>query len=203
MPDKLVIEIYKKKEPEEFTKLLADPHSRLEVGSAAALTAASAAALLERAAMTASEENKDNERLAYILKNSETIRGYMVCLIDEDVKCRGPIRKAIKEGDEGKIDACRQSASCIAAEIINMSGHLLGFLHELAELCPKSALHYLSESAHLAVGAAESCREYILQMASGSGDETYRFVTVRENELTFDELHRSYELLISNIKNKG
>ena len=200
MADKLVIEIYKKKEPEEFTKILADPNSRLEVGSAAALTAASAAALLKRAAGIVSGEQPDNERVAYILKNAEIIRGYMVCLIDEDVKCRGPLRKAQKEGDEDKIEACIQSAVCIAAEIVNMCGHIVSFLNELAELCPKNALHYLAESAQLAVGAAESCKEYILNLAGTSKDETYRFVTARENELTFEELHKNFDTLLIAIR---
>ena len=199
MADKLVIEIYKKKDPEEFTKTLADPYSRLEIGSAAAMTAASAAALLERAAKIVSEEQPDNERVAYIVKNAEIIRGYMVCLIDEDVKCRGPLRKAKKEGEEGKIEACLQSAVCIAAEIVNMCGHIVGFLNELAGLCPKSAVHYLSESAHLAVGAAESCKEYILDLADTSMDETYRFVTARENELMFETLHKSYNALLAEL----
>ena len=40
MADKIVIEIYKTKAPDEFTKALAAPDSRLEIGSAAASTAA-------------------------------------------------------------------------------------------------------------------------------------------------------------------
>ena len=50
MAEKLVIEIYRNKNSEELTKLIADPGSRLETGSGAALTAAVAAAYLCRAA---------------------------------------------------------------------------------------------------------------------------------------------------------
>ena len=39
MADKLIIEIFREKNAEEFTKALAAPDSRLETGSAAAMTA--------------------------------------------------------------------------------------------------------------------------------------------------------------------
>ena len=44
MEEKLIIEIFKKKEPEEFTKLLSDPEGKLDIGSGAALVAAEACA---------------------------------------------------------------------------------------------------------------------------------------------------------------
>ena len=50
MADKLVIEIFKEKNAEEFTKALAAHDSRLETGSAAAVTAAVAMSLAARAA---------------------------------------------------------------------------------------------------------------------------------------------------------
>jgi len=184
MSDKLVIDIWKKKDPDEITQELARPESRLEIGSAAAMTAASAAAFAERAANCCNK----SERIAYIVRNTEIIRSYMVHLIDEDIKCRGPLRQALKEGEAYKIDASRQPAICIAAEIINMMGTLLNFISELADVCPGENIHWLGEAAHLAMGASESCRIYIVNMADQSSDDTYRFVTRRENELTLNEL---------------
>ena len=192
MAEKLVIDIWKKKNPEEITKELSSAESRLEVGSAAAMTAASAAALAERAASFCEK----NERSEYLRRNIEIIRGYMVHLIDEDVKSRGPLRQAIKEGDPLKMEAARETAVCIASEIVNMTVQLMDFLAELAEKCPADKLHYLGEAAHLSMGAAESCRAYICDMAGQSSDETYRFVTRRENEITFEQLHRVYDTVV-------
>ena len=133
MAEKIIIDIYKNKNPDELTKLLADKESRLEAGSAAAMTAASAAALFSRAAAFTAQQVKNDARLDYIVRNAEIIRNYMVYLIDEDVKSRNPLRKALKEGNEREIEAARQPAVCIAGEIINMMGQCLELMLELAE----------------------------------------------------------------------
>lgn len=200
MAEKLVIDIYKNKSPEELTKLLAEKDSRLEVGSAAAMTAAAAAALLARCAALTAEEVKNHVRLDYILRNAEVIRHYMVYLVDEDVKCRNPLRKAMKEGSESEIEAARQPASCIAAEIINMMGQSLELMLELSELCPKTSMHYLGEAAHLAMGAMRSCRVYLVNMADQCRDETYRFVTRRENEISLERYSLVYEQLLTKVE---
>lgn len=196
MSDKLVIEIWKKKNPDEITTELASPKSSLEIGSASAITSALAAALVERAAAVCAESAPDNERISYILRNTEIIRGYMVHLTDEDIKSRGPMRQALKEGDERKIDATRQSAVCINAEIINMMVQLMGFARELADVCPADKMHWLGEAAHLIMGAVESSRIYIVNMADGSSDDTYRFVTRRENEITLGALRKVFDEII-------
>lgn len=189
MADKIVIEIYRNKNAEEFTKLLADPAGKLNTGSAAAETAALAAALALRAASVTAEAFPENERAEYIRRNMEIIRGYMVHLIDEDVKCRAPLNRALKEGGEREIEACRQTATCITAEIVNMMGTGLGLMDELAELCPKTSAHFLAEAAFLAAAAAECAGVFTVDMAEQSADETYRFVTRRENEINLEQIH--------------
>ena len=195
MAEKIIIDIYKNKNPDELTKLLADKESRLEAGSAAAMTAASAAALFSRAAAYTAQQVKNDARLDYIVRNAEIIRNYMVYLIDEDVKSRNPLRKALKEGNEREIEAARQPAVCIAGEIINMMGQCLELMLELAESCPQEALHYLGEASHLAMGAIRSSRVYIVNMADQCSDETYRFVTRRENEISLEKYGSVYEKL--------
>lgn len=184
---KIMIEVFRDKNSEDFSASIADPASRAETGSAAALTAANAAALALRAAAVTAAVS-DSERLDYIVRNLDTVRKYMVHLIDEDVKSRGPLRRAIKEGKAQNIEAARQTACCINAEIIGMTSKLFELEEELADICPQEARHFIAESAVLAYSAAEISRLYILNMASYSTDETYRFVIRRENELTFDEL---------------
>ena len=200
MADKIIIEVYKTKTPEEFTKILSETDSRLEIGSAAALTAASAAALLRRAAALTAAEAADNTRVDYILRNSETLRSYMVHLIDEDVKSRGPLSRAEKEGDARKIEASLQTAACISAEIVNMMGQCLDLMAELAALCPKRALHYLGEGAELALAAIRACMIYLVDMADQCSDETYRFVIRRENELTLENCTAAYDRVIARVK---
>lgn len=183
MAEKITIEVFKKKPMEELSQALADPDGKLETGSGAAAVASVAAALLCRAAAATGKTLSGNERLDYIARNGEILRSYMVHLIDEDVKCRGPLKRAMMEGDARTIEAARQPAVSISAEILNMMGKLLELAQELCPLCPKEAKHYLAESAELAMAAARTARSYIVDMAAYSSDETYRFVTHRENEL--------------------
>lgn len=183
MAEKITIEVFKKKPMEELSQALADPDGKLETGSGAAAVASVAAALLCRAAAATGKTVSGNERLDYIVRNGEILRSYMVHLIDEDVKCRGPLKRAMMEGDARTIEAARQPAVSISAEILNMMGKLLELAQELCPLCPKEAKHYLAESAELAMAAARTARSYIVDMAAYSSDETYRFVTRRENEL--------------------
>lgn len=192
MAEKIVIDIYRLKTAEQLTKAFAEKDSKLEAGSAAALSAANACSLAHRAALITQESVKDNERLDYIERNLEIVRNYMVFLIDEDVKSRGPIKRARKEGTQQEIDACIQPATCISAEIVNMMGQCLGFMDELADICPRDALHYLGEAAELAMSAIKSCRMYILNMVRESTDDTYCYVTRRENEIAMQESSAVY-----------
>ena len=184
MAEGIKIEIFKQKNADELTKALSNPESRMETGGAAAVTAALAASLLERAAAITKKALPENERVDYILRNAEILRAYMVHLIDEDVNCRGPLRRALREGGEQEIEAARQPAAAIPAEIINMMGQLLELAEELCTLCPKEAQHYLGACAELAMAAIRSARLFILDMSDKCTDETYRFVVRRENEIT-------------------
>ncbi len=183
MAEKITIEIFRKKLPDELTKSLSEPDSRSDIGSGAALTAATAAAYLTRAAAL-SGSGEQNERLDYIQRNGEILRSYMIHLIDEDVKCRGPLRRAIKEGDEQKLEASMQTAAAIANEIINMMSQLLELAEELSAMAAPEAEHFIAASVDLAMGAVRACMRYVLALSKKSEDDTYRYIVRRENEIT-------------------
>lgn len=203
MAEKILVEVYKKKTMEELSQALADPDSRLETGSGSAITASLAAALLCRAAAITARKQEGNESLDYILRNGEILRSYMVHLIDEDVKSRGPLNRALKEGEPRAIEAARQPASAICAEIVNMMGKLLELTEELCALCPGEAAHYLAESTELAVASASCARDFILDMASYCSDETYRFVTRRENELLMEQLESAAGAIRARLRERN
>ena len=186
---KILIKIYKTQNSDELTTDFVSDNSKLEVGSFAASTAAYAASLLQRAANACEE----GERADYIKRNTEIIRSYMIHLIDEDVKCRGPILKAYKDGDPNKIEACIQPATAIAAEIINMLNQLLGLGTEIADICQKEFIHYVKESAELSMGAIRARMSYILNFADLSTDDTYKYVLKRENEITLGQCEESWK----------
>ncbi len=197
MADKIVIDVFKEKKAEDFTTALSLPDCRAGAGSAAAYTAAMACALAERAARICEASNAENERLSYIVRNCEILRGYMVHLIDEDVKSKRPFSRARKEGGEREIEATLQTASCIDAEVVNMMKPCLEFLDELVPFCPAEDKHFLFESAELAMCACRVAQSVIFSFADLSSDETYRFVTRRENEIFLAERTALYERIIN------
>ena len=199
MADKIVIEVFKEKTAEDFTKAISSPDCRANAGSAAAYTAAMACALAERAAKICEIPNGGNERLTYIVRNIEILRGYMVHLIDEDVKSKRPFARAQKEGGPREIEATIQTASCIDAEIVNMMKPCLEFLEELCPLCPADDRHFIREAAELAMSACKVAQSVIFTYAAMSTDETYRFVTQRENEVFLSERTALYESIVSKL----
>ena len=198
MAEKIAIEIYRKKDAEDFTAALADPESRMKLGSGAAMTAAVASADLERAAAILAKEDVENQRLAYVLRNAGILRDYMVRLIDEDVKAHGPLRRAMKEQEPRAIEAARQTAIAICSEVAAMMGKALEFIEELAGTKNAEAACYLAGAMDSAMGAVRSAMRYKEYFASLSSDETYRYIISRENELTLS----SYEELCRNISAK-
>lgn len=190
---KISIQIFRKMEAEEFTQALADPESRAESGSAAAQTAAQAAALLERAAKACPGEGED---LDYIRRNSEILRKYMVQLIDEDVKARGPLRRAMKEGDARAIEAAGQSAGAVCMEIMSMMAKDLELSQRLAPLAPRELRHWIAEGGDLAMGAFRCAMHYCVSWGERSVDDTRRYVIRRENELQMQELQPVYQQLL-------
>ena len=200
MAEKLTIEIFRRMDAEDFTKALADPESRTAVGGGAAMSAAVAAAFLHRAAALCAQEQEEDERLAWLLRNSETLRGYMVRLIDEDVKCRGPLRRARSEGDPQAIEAALQPAAAISNEIANMMTQCLELLEELAGRAGGEAKTYIAAAAELAMGAIRACVHYCVDMSGGCTDETYRYVVRRENEMMLERFTPVYERILDITK---
>lgn len=199
MPDKLKIEILKNDTVDALTSKISTPEARPEAGSAAAASASFASALLERAAKEIArnvESGEQSEKLDWFVRNAEILRDYMVRLIDEDVKCRGPLRRALKEGDDRRIEAARQTATSICLEIVNMMGKALEMADELLAFADRNAKFHLVECADLAYGASLAAGRYILYLSGMSCDDTYRYVMRRENELTMTAQKEIYDRLI-------
>lgn len=194
---KFVIEIFRKKDAEELTAALSDPEGKLELGSAAALAGADAAAMALRAAKLAAASGCEGERMDWLLRNISKLREYLVYLIDEDVKGRSIMRRARREGDPQKIEAARQPASAISDEIVCQMIHLIELLEELQDLAPAACAVYVGSAVELALGALRSARLYLLSVARESDDETYRFVVRRENELRLQELQPKAEKILA------
>ena len=194
----LNITIYKNLSIDELTKSITDPENKAEAGSAAATTASLAVALLARVSQYEFAQIKDpDDKLDWFVRNSEILRDYMVHLIDEDVRCRGPLRRALKEGDDRKIEASRQAAVSICLEIVNMMGKALEMAEGLLSYVQAESYAWLEESVILAYAASSAASRFILHMVSLSPDETYRYVMKRENEITMQEQKSMHDRILS------
>ena len=195
---KFIIEIYRKKDADELTKALADAEGKLLPGSAAALSAADGCAMALRAAKLS--EGLDPERKDYLLRNLEKLRSYMVYLIDEDVKGGNILRRAVREGAPQKIDAARHPACSISDEIINQVCNLFQLLDELSAVCTAETAPWLGGAAHMAMAALQSARLFVVHMSSLSTDETFRFITRRENEITLENLRPVADRVLARVE---
>ena len=157
-------------------------------------------ALVLRVAKNCAAANEGDERLDYIVRNSEILRGYMVHLIDEAVKSKGPINRAKKEGGPREIEASIQTATCIEAEIVNMTKPALEFALELCDRAAEEDKSLLAEAAELVMSACRVSQHVITAFASLSSDETYRYVTHRENEVFLAEREELYNKIIEKAK---
>ena len=197
MAEGIKIQIYRNETADILTKKLADPEENAGIGSAAAASAALSASMVSRAAVQIRQAGGENEKLDWYVRNTEILRSYMVKLIDEDVKCREPLRRALKEGDDRTIEAARQAAVSICLEIVNMMGQCLDLAYEMADLAEENVKADLATGADLAYGASLAAGRYILHMSSLSPDDTYRYVMKRENELTMQAQRAVYERIIT------
>lgn len=200
MADAIKIQIYRNQNIDELTAALADADSRLETGSGVAASAALAAAFLCRAANLTARRAHNSERVDYIARNAEILRKYMVHLIDEDVRARGPLRRALSEGGPREIEAARQPAISISRELVNMLGQMIDLAAELADFCPQEGLHFLGACAELALAGMRGARCYIVDMADKCSDETFRYINRRENELLICAAEASAEKLLAQVE---
>ena len=145
-------------------------------------------------------EDQQNEKLAWLVRNTEILRTYMVNLIDEDVKARGPLRRAEKEGGEREIEAARQPAVAICSEIINMMNQSIVLAEELTGYCPKEAMHYVGEGVELAMAAVNCARLYKVDLSDYCSDDTYRFIIRRECEITLEECRKTAEVVLDKVE---
>ena len=197
MAEKIVIELFRKKDPEELTAAFADPAAKPDLASSAALTAANACAMGLRAARMA---KGDGERLDYIRRNLEKLRSYMVYLIDEDIKGRNIMARAKKEGDPEKIDAAIHAVCAISDEIINQMCNFLDLLLELSETDLSDIAPYLGSAVHDALAAIRSGRLFVVNATRKSSDSTYAFITRRENELRLAEYEPKAQTILERVE---
>ena len=88
----------------------------------------------------------------------------------------------------------------IEAEIVNMTKPALEFALELCDRAAEEDKSLLAEAAELVMSACRVSQHVIAAFASLSSDETYRYVTHRENEVFLAEREELYNKIIEKAK---
>ena len=76
-------------------------------------------------------------------------------------------------------------------------GQCLELLKELKASAQGEALTFVKAAAELALSAIRASMHFCIDMSLECGDETYRYVTRRENELTLAQCLAVYEEILT------
>lgn len=172
------------KSVKNFNKDLADPASKLGIGSAAAEAAATATAMVLLAiGKTASEE----PAMAQAQKDLETMREYFITLIDEENKAKLPLEKRLEEGaPENEIEGGYRTACAIVDDIIYDIIHVIEILDGIADkLCPCTAA-ICSSAVFFSRAAVETCRVQLAYYSTRMNEEVYARTTKRAPEIALE-----------------
>ena len=164
-----------------FTEALADPASKLSLGSVGAYAAADAAALALKAVRCCPSDEPVMKTAAADL---EKLRGYFVFLIDEENKAKLPLEKRLNTGaPEQEIEAGYRTACMIQSEILYTSIRMIDVIGSVADMiCPCSA-HLCAAALIYLKTSLDSARLMLAHLAAGMKDEVSAHTTRREPEI--------------------
>lgn len=167
-----------------FTEALADPASKLGLGSAGAYAAAQGAALALKALRCCPS---DDAAVLSAIADIEKLRGYFVFLIDEENKAKLPLEKRLgTDAPREEIEAGYRTACMIQSEILYTCIRMVEVIESVSDkVCSCSA--YLCAAALVYVKTAlHSARLMLAKNAAGMTDEVSAHTTRREPEIAIE-----------------
>ena len=180
----LKIERFADKTVAAFNASLADADSILGLGSVAAQSTATAAALIIKSIRkTASDAVELKEAEA----NLDKAREYFIHLVDEENKAKLPLEKRLAQNaDDAEIEAGYRTACAIIGDLMYSTIDVLNVLDSISELlCPCTA--YLCASAvFYAKTAMESIRLLQAEYSVHMNEPVYARTTRREPEIAIE-----------------
>lgn len=191
----MAVEKFADKNLHEFTREIADREGKPGGGSAIAMAGALAASLgLMVAGLTDGKEKyaQYDEDIKKCLKDLETLRVYLLHLVDEDVKAFAPLAKyaPLDKSDpeiKSHYQASLRLACAIPTEILYKTCEIAGYLAELASEGCTGAVSDVGVGLCLCRAVMEGARFTCLANAKYFDDEVYAMTVAREFELVFKD----------------
>ena len=194
----LKVEFFADKTVKKISQSIADPESKLGLGSLAAESAAESAALVLRAVrMTAS----DDAAMKKAETDLETLRGYFIHLLDEENKAKLPLEKRLEaSAAENEIEAGYRTACMIPDEVLYSTISLIDVIDGISDkLCPCTA--YLCAAAiNYAKLAMNTVRLLLAEYSTKMIEEVYAHTTRREPEIAIEGIAGKADGLIEKFE---
>ena len=184
-----------------FTEALADPESKLGLGSTAAYSAAVAAALMLRAVRCCAP---DDPALKKAEADIDKLRTYFVHLIDEENKAKLPLEKRVGKADvpENELEAAYRTACIIDDEILYSTITLIEVFAAVSDKLCSCMAAQCSAALFYAKTAMESVRLQLAVYASKMKDEVTAHTTRREPEIAIAGVEEKISSLIKSFEAK-
>lgn len=195
----LKTETYADKSLRAYNELIAKPDGMFGLGSAAAETAASAAALALKAVRLSGSEAPE---AAHAEKELETLRTYFLHLLDEENKAKKPLEKRLaeSEADDSELEAAYRTACCIIDEVFYMSIRTAETLNAVSDLICPCAARFASAAVHFARCAMETVRIQKAEYSTGMKEPVFARTTRREPEIAIESNAELFDGLIAKFE---
>lgn len=182
-----------------FTQALADPASKLGLGSAAALSAAQAAALALGAVRCC-----PSDELSKTDADLEKLMTYFIHLIDEENKAKLPLEKRLGKDNvpEEEIEAGYRTACIIVDEILYSSLALIDVLDAASDKLCGCVAAQCAASVYFAKNAMEGVRLQLAYYSTKMNEEVYAHTTRREPEIAIEGAKDKIDKLIAKFEAK-
>lgn len=181
-----------------FTEALADPESKLGLGSTASYIAAQSASLMLKAVRCC---KPDDPELLSAEAQLEKLRTYFVYLIDEENKAKLPLEKRLKNGaPENEIEAGYSTACIILTEILYTSLQMTELLDSVSDKICSCSAHLCAAAVLCARNAMDCVRLQLARYSVCMKDEVTAHTTRREPEIAIAEANDRLNALIAKFE---
>jgi formiminotetrahydrofolate cyclodeaminase len=186
----------------EFLKKMSEPgFPRPLSGSAMAMTAAMAAALLEMGYRVTMKRDETKSYLVESLKNIEAVRRHCLYIANEDMNAFPEVMKAAKSKKEfpEEYETAVKNATETLAAIVKDCSIILTQLEQFAGVCHKPVLGDLAGSAYMAEAAGTAAKRVVEINLRMVRDEEYKRNTVDSVNENYKNILEAKDRIIAAI----
>lgn len=185
MAEPLKLEKLFEKSLQDYAQALAAPEGKPQLGSAAALVGALAAALGTLSLSAADPEQAGAVQDA--AKELEQLRAHLLYEVDDEVRSRAPLerRKQTPE-NAAELESAARVACSIPNEVVFAMCRCVELLDQISAVCPPESAATLIAAVQLCLAAAKAMQAQVRALTKYMNDPIFARTVVRETELDLE-----------------